>query len=191
MSKYLFQQSFFIIRFRYYTKCVHFFRKKWYSLLGMKIGKQIQLGKIVVNWPHQISLGDNCILEHNIHFKFDGIWQQGPSIILRENVFVGTGCEFNISKSIHIGKYSMIASGCKFIDHDHGTALNESMNVQRPVLGAIVIGDEVWMGVNCVVLKGVTIGRGAVVAAGSVVIKDVGEYEIVGGVPAKLLKKRI
>jgi acetyltransferase-like isoleucine patch superfamily enzyme len=159
--------------------------------MGMKIGKNSQISSLVVNWPHQVSLGNNCILEHNIHIKFDGIWQHGPSIIMQDDVFIGTGCEFNISKRIEIGQQAMIASGCKFIDHDHGTALTESMNVQRPIMAAIKIGEEVWMGVNCVVLKGVTIGKGAVVAAGSVVIKDVGPYEIVGGVPAKLIKKRV
>ena len=188
--KYLLQQGFFILRFRYRSAFVSWFRKCWYTFLGMKIGKGTMLPLLDVNWPHQIRLGDNCVLEQGINFKFDGIWKEGPSIIIEDGVFIGNNCEFNISEGIKIGKNAMIASGCKFIDHDHGTALSESMNVQRPVIGSIVLEDGVWLGVNCVVLKGVTIETGAVIAAGSVVVKNVGAYEIFGGVPAKLLKKR-
>jgi acetyltransferase-like isoleucine patch superfamily enzyme len=64
------------------------------------------------------------------------------------------------------------------------------MNTQKPLIDAIEIGEEVWFGVNVVVLKGVKVGKGAVIAAGSVVLGNIGEYEIFGGVPAKLLKKR-
>lgn len=54
----------------------------------------------------------------------------------------------------------------------------------------VIIGNDVWVGANVVVLPGVHIGDGAVIAAGAVVNKDVGDYEIVGGVPARLIKKR-
>ena len=53
-----------------------------------------------------------------------------------------------------------------------------------------MIKDYAWLGVGCTVLQGVTIGRGAVVAAGAVVTKDVGDYEIVGGIPAKKIGTR-
>ena len=56
--------------------------------------------------------------------------------------------------------------------------------------GKIVIADDVWIGTNAIVLSGVTIGQGAVIAAGSVVVKDVEPYAIVGGNPAKLIKYR-
>ncbi|GAB3932153.1 hypothetical protein GCM10028827_30120 [Mucilaginibacter myungsuensis] len=54
----------------------------------------------------------------------------------------------------------------------------------------VSIGNDVWIGSNAIIMDGVTIGNGAVIAANSVVTKDVGDYEIVGGVPAKLIKKR-
>lgn len=56
--------------------------------------------------------------------------------------------------------------------------------------GKIVINDDVWIGINCTIMSGVTIGKGAIIAAGSVVTKDVDEYSIVGGNPAKLIKYR-
>lgn len=54
----------------------------------------------------------------------------------------------------------------------------------------VVIEEDVWCGANVTILKGVTIGRGSVIAAGAVVTKNVGEYEIWGGVPAKKIKNR-
>jgi acetyltransferase-like isoleucine patch superfamily enzyme len=184
------QRAYFIIHFRFYDKCLSFFRRAFYRCLGMKIGNGTQLPKIYTNWPHQVFLGNKCVLESHINFKFDGIWKEGHSIIINDGVFLGNNCEFNICNRIDIGKNTMIASGCKFIDHDHGTSLGEMMNIQKPLIAPIWIGQEVWIGVNCIVLKGVRIGRGAVIAAGSVVLKDVGEFEIVGGVPAKFIKMR-
>lgn len=57
--------------------------------------------------------------------------------------------------------------------------------------GAVIIEDEVWLGANSIILSGVTIGKGAIVAAGSVVTKDVPPYTIVGGNPAKFIKNRV
>ncbi|RYE17040.1 MAG: acyltransferase, partial [Sphingobacteriales bacterium] len=54
----------------------------------------------------------------------------------------------------------------------------------------IIIEDDCWIGTNSVVLAGVTVGRGSVIAAGSVVTKDVPPYSVVAGVPAKIIKKR-
>ena len=58
------------------------------------------------------------------------------------------------------------------------------------VLRAIAVGDDVWIGANAVVTCGVTIGRGAIVGAGAVVTRDVAEYAVVGGVPARLIRMR-
>ena len=54
----------------------------------------------------------------------------------------------------------------------------------------VVIGDDVWIGGNCMIMAGVTIGEGAVIAGGAVVTKDVEPYSIVGGIPARLIRYR-
>lgn len=64
--------------------------------------------------------------------------------------------------------------------------IREQGEEERPV----VVGDDVWIGANVVILPGVEIKRGAVIAAGAVVTKDVGELEIVGGVPARVIGRR-
>jgi len=173
---YLIQQSLFKIRFRYVQRCVSFIRKKYYSLYGMQVGKKTFLPEIYTNWPHKIIIGDNCIVEHCIHFKHDGIWSEGASICIGNNIFLGFGSEFNIRKLITIGDNTLIASGCKFIDHDHGISVSELMSGQNGIEKPIKIGTDVWLGCNVIVLKGVEIGNGAIVAAGAVVTKSVPPY---------------
>ena len=108
-------------------------------------------------------------------------------------------------KNIHIGKQVFINMGCKFQDQggifiDDGVlighnvvlaTLNHAMRPERrgDMLPApIHIGKRVWIGSNAAVLPGVTIGDGAIVAAGAVVTRDVPENTIVGGVPARVLR---
>jgi acetyltransferase-like isoleucine patch superfamily enzyme len=139
-----------------------------------------------------VSLGVGCNLEHNIYFKYDGIWAPGPSIVIGNNVFIGAACEFNIRSKITIADDCLIASGCRFIDHDHDiTRRDVPMIAQVECEEApITIADDVWLGVNVIVLKGVTIGRGAIVGAAAVVTRDIGPYEIWAGVPARKIAER-
>lgn len=160
-------------------------------MLGMKIGSNIKLPSIRVTWPNQVALGNGCKLEEDIYFKFSGIWKTGHAIQIGNGTFIGVGSEFNIKKGIVIGNDCLIASGCRFIDHDHGIAkVEQPIRFQSSVDGPIKIGNNVWIGCNVVVLKGVVISDGAVIAAGAVVNKNVGPNEIWGGVPAKKLSER-
>lgn len=134
----------------------------------------------------------NCVLEREIFFTYDGIWQRGPSIIIDNQCCVGRHVEFNIRQCI-IGDYCLMASGCKFIDLDHGySRRNMLMCIQAE--GAelpIVLEEDVWIGVNVIVLKGATVGRGAIVAAGSVVTKSIPSCEIWAGIPPHNISQRL
>lgn len=165
-------------------------RKIWWSWLGANFGSGTNISKLEMTWPHQVRVGSQCILEDEIYFKFDGIWQPGPSIVLGDRVFLGRGCEFNVRQRVQIGDDCLIASGCKFIDHDHGIAFGHPMNRQHGTEAPIVLADDVWLGCNVVVLKEVTIGRGAVVGAGAIVTKSIPPMEIWGGVPARKIGER-
>lgn len=186
----LLQQGVFKLRTEYISNISGYFRKLYYSIQGMKIGKRVSMSRILVTWPHQILLKDDCILEHDVFFKYSSYWKKGQSIVVGERVFIGNHCEFNISKSIQIGNDTNIASGCKFIDHNHGIKLGELIGGQECVEGDIIIGEGVWLGFNVIVLKSVTIGDGAVVAAGAVVTKPIPPYEVWAGVPAKKIGDR-
>ena len=161
-------------------------RTQWLRICGAKIGKRTLVPNVFVTWPNQVKIGNHCILEPDIFFKFDGIWSPGPSILIDDGVFIGRGCEFNIRKRISVGQGSAIASGCKFIDHEHdisGARIDEAEGLERE----IIIGKNVLIGVNSIVLIGVSIGDSSVIGAGSVVTKSVPAFEIWAGVPARRL----
>jgi acetyltransferase-like isoleucine patch superfamily enzyme len=160
-----------------------------FQLAGMHIGRQTRLGRLKIVWPHQVSLGSKCILEDDVVLKFDGLWQPGFAIQIGDGCFIGRGVEFNISKGITIGHRCAIASGCKFVDHDHGIT-GERIDEQPGIAKKITIGNDVWLGANVIILKGVTIGNSAVVGAGSVVTKTIPEREVWAGVPAKRIGAR-
>src|ERR1700712_1653640 len=173
----------FVFRFRrhYLPLTLSALRACYWRVLGMSIGPEVRLGRIVVTWPHKISLEERCSLEDGIYFNAAGGYSAGIAICIGAGTFIGTGSEFNAIESIRIGQNCLIASGSRFIDHNHGTELGTPMKLQPEVSAAIVVGSDVWIGANCVVLKGVTIGDGAIVAAGSIVTKSVEAYTIVGG----------
>jgi acetyltransferase-like isoleucine patch superfamily enzyme len=180
----------FVLRFRYYNRIISMINRWRYVAMGMKVGNGTGLPKIYITWPHQVALGSRCRLEHDIVFKYDGIWRPGPKINIGNNVFIGYGSEFNIRVGIEIGNDCLIASGSKFIDHDHGIDKNELMRKQHGPESSIKIADDVWIGCNVTVLKGVEIGKGAVVGANAVVTKSIPSYEIWAGVPAKKIGSR-
>ena len=161
-----------------------------YRILGMRIGSNTAMAVPDVSWPHQVSIGSGCILEKGISLKFDGIWKPGPSIVIGNHVFLGRDTEFNIRAGITVGSNSLIAGGCRFIDHDHGTSTHRLIRSQAGPESPIIIGEDVWLGADVIVLKGVVIHRGSVIAAGSVVTSDVPPGEIWAGIPARKISER-
>jgi acetyltransferase-like isoleucine patch superfamily enzyme len=98
-------------------------RVAYWSLQGMRIGNKTSFSTLHVAWPHQVSIGKECRIEHDVYFHFDGIYRPGPSILIGGGCFIGAGGEFNITERIEIGNHCQIASGSRFIDHNHGTVL--------------------------------------------------------------------
>nr|WP_247232488.1 acyltransferase [Telluribacter sp. SYSU D00476] len=111
---------------------------------------------------------------------------KGARIVIGEGTFINTGSILSARHLIQIGRNCQIANQVIIMDNDfHGTA---NRHVE-PTPEAVILEDNVWLATRCMVLKGVRIGEGAVVAAGAVVTKDVPPYTMVGGVPAKVIKK--
>ena len=186
-----FRKLLFRFRWHYLLLLGSALRAFYWRSLGMHIGKGTRLLKIRVTWPHRITIGASCNLEHEIYFKVAGGYQNKVSIVIGDGCFIGSFCEFNVIDSLVIGPSTLIASGTRFIDHDHGKTLGSPMKDQPEQSACIIVGSDVWIGVNCVVLKGVVIGSGAIVAAGSVVTRDVPPMAIVGGIPARILRYRL
>lgn len=93
--------------------------------------------------------------------------------------------------SIQIGQRVEIAPNCAFYPYNHGTRASEPIRTQPCVTkGGIRVGDDAWLGYGVVVLDGVSIGKGAVIGAGSVVTSDIPDNAIASGVPARVVKAR-
>ncbi|MEC7770003.1 MAG: acyltransferase [Bacteroidota bacterium] len=130
-------------------------------------------------------------LDRRAKINHDVILQGSGKIVLGENSFIGSFSVIGANESVVIGKNVMIAQGVSIRDTDHNfDDLHKPMLNQGIKTKPILIKDNVWIGYGAVITKGVTIHSGAIVAANAVVTKDVPKNTIVGGVPAKILKRR-
>lgn len=119
--------------------------------------------------------------------------RNAQNIYLGNNVRITMDCCIWAEKNskITMGDDVLVGPGVKMFCGNHGTKLNGTpMTYQDREEKDIIIGNDVWIGANSVVTSGVTIENGAIVAAGAVVTKNVPPYTIVGGSPAKEIKKR-
>ena len=125
---------------------------------------------------------------------YPGVWvtvSPGCLLDIGEDVDLAFGVIITASGGVTIGDRTLIGYRSQILSSNHkmpaGRArIFEAGYERKPV----VIENDVWIGAGCLILPGVTIGKGAVVAAGSVVSKSVEPFTIVGGIPAKFIKKR-
>ncbi len=113
------------------------------------------------------------------------------SITLGHHVQFGPGCV--IECGVTVGNYVLFARNVAIVgrnDHNIDVIGKEIWNSGRGDSGLVTIGNDVWLGHGAIILSGVKIGDGAVVAAGAVVTKEVPPYAVVGGNPAKVIKMR-
>lgn len=133
--------------------------------------------------------GRNVLFDPDGHYSF-------ATIEVGDDVFIGPGAFLVASEShIRIGKKVMLGPNVTVLGGNHRSdVLGQYMadvRAKRPEddLG-VTIEDDVWVGAGAIILHGVSIGRGAIVAAGAVVTRSVPPYVIVGGCPAKVLRRR-
>jgi len=127
--------------------------------------------------------GKNAYFEEKVYIGSPGKVQIGLDCQINENVFI---------QNANIGDYVMIAPNVSLISNTH---ITDNVKIPMALQGklknlTITVEDDVWLGRNVVVLPGIRIGKGSIVAAGAIVTKDVLPFSVVGGVPAKLLKYR-
>ena len=134
----------------------------------------------------EVHLGNHCRLGRDVFFETGG----SGSITIGEHARLNAGTTVVSYAKVTIGGNCLIGEYVSIRDANHGTALSAPMRSQPHDAAQISIGDDVWIGRGVCILKGVTIGDGAVIAANSVVTKDVPAKAIVGGVPARVIKER-
>ena len=110
----------------------------------------------------------------------------GKNIHIGRRVFINSGCRFQDQGGIYIGDDVLVGHNCVIATINH---LEDPESRGDMVSLPVHICNKVWIGANVTILPGVTVGEGAIVAAGAVVTKDVEARSVVGGVPAKLLKR--
>jgi acetyltransferase-like isoleucine patch superfamily enzyme len=140
------------------------------------------------NWG-DIRLGANCSLDRGVTLLCSGP-ETGDKIQIGRDTYINRGTMLDAHNKIWMGERVMVGPGCYITDSDHGMKLGQSVKEQPMVKGEVVIEDEAWIGAHACILKNVKIGRGAIVAAGAVVTKNVEANEIAKGVPAQKTGKR-
>jgi len=134
-----------------------------------------KIGGGIIAYPFHISGGNNISMPPTSNFGVES-------------------CLFTTRAKIVVGKYVMAGPKLTIITGDHhylpGRYIASITDDEKPAEcdADVVIEDDVWIGANVTILKGVHIGRSAIIAAGAVVTKDIPEFAIAGGVPAKVIK---
>ncbi len=160
----------------------------------VSVGTNLLLERLPYIQGHgRILVGDYAMFCGKSTLAFLNRWSDEPELWIGNSTFVGAGCSIAAGKSVRIGNHCLLASGVTISDYDgHPT----DAGLRRAGLPSppqsilpVVIGDDVWIGGGAVVLKGVTIGDRAIVAARAVVTKDVPPDVIVAGNPARIVKR--
>ena len=192
-----------------------FLRSKFFPVILGSVGKGTLFGRnIVFRHPQKINIGDNIILDDNLLIDAKGdvnrgiaikndvfvgrnsiLSCKGGDIIIGERSNIGANCYLFSSSKVRLGKDVIVAAFTYLIGG--GNYLLDKTDVQINLQydyegkGGVEIADNVWIGAHCVVLDGVKVGKGSVIAAGGIVKESVDEMSIIGGVPAKILKNRV
>jgi len=166
-------------------------RLAWYRLLGMRLIGDVHLRKIRVprNF-HDIEIHAGTYLDDYVVLIVSGPADDHPKIR------IGKSCGFNrftiidASECIDIGDFTRVGPHCYITDHDHGMSASERIMDQPLRSKPTRIGRDCWLGASVKVLKGVQIGDGAIIGAGSVVTRDIPPGAIAVGCPARVIGAR-
>jgi len=157
---------------------------------GLTIGDYCQinaLSKEGIEFGNNVSLGSGTIIECT-----GVIRELGEKLVIGNYVGFAQNCFIEVRGKITIGDNCIFASGVNMAAENHNyTNCEIPIRQQGATRKGIVINKDCWIGTKAIILDGVHIGEGSIIAAGAVVNKDIPPYSIVGGVPAKIIKSRI
>jgi acetyltransferase-like isoleucine patch superfamily enzyme len=140
-----------------------------------------------------VKIGDNVTIRKNSIIDCTGVIRElGEGIIIGNNVGISQNAFIQVRGMVEIGSNIMFGPGVSIFSENHDFSDTQKLLMEQPVnRKGVKLCDNVWVGANTTILDGVVIGEGAIIAAGSVVTKNVPPNCVVGGVPAKIIKERI
>jgi len=162
-------------------------------MFGVKYGKDIRGNRVFLKNKGKITIGNRVNLNS---YPGGETYRTGlqthceESVISINNDCILNGIMIHCRTSVSIGRFCLFGPGSKIVDNDsHRISTDIKERRKAPNGAPVVIEDNVWVGMNSSILKGVTIGKNSIVAAHSVVTKAVPENVLVAGIPAKVIKK--
>jgi acetyltransferase-like isoleucine patch superfamily enzyme len=168
----------------------YFFWKFVLKINGGHIGKNVKIYEGVKLASHKecpIHIGDDVSIEKGVILSTS----DKGKISIGNNVYIGEYSVLTSNKEVEIGNNVLISPHNDIVDFNHiYKDVNNPVNLQGIVAKKITIREDVWLGSGSKVLMGVTIGRGAIIGAGSVVTRDIPPYHVVVGNPARTIKVR-
>jgi acetyltransferase-like isoleucine patch superfamily enzyme len=137
--------------------------------------------------PENIIIGSNVYIGHRTILK--GYYKN--SMTIGSGTWIGQNCFFHSAGGLHIGNNVGIGPGVQILTSQHETGNKNKAIIRAPLqFKPVSIGSDSDIGMGAMILPGVTIGKGAMIGAGSVVTRDVPDYAVVAGSPAKLIRYR-
>lgn len=141
-------------------------------------------------FPSIFAMGENSkVIVHDSFAIYSGsrIYVNNNATLLLGSGYINNNLNLSCFSRIEIGHNVVISENVSIRDSDNHNILNATHEKTKP----IIIGNQVWIGMNVTILKGITIGDGAIIAAGTVVNKDVPPNCLAGGIPVKVLKTNV
>lgn len=185
-------------------------RSRLYPKLLKRCGRGVVFGlNTILRHPNKIELGDNVVVDDNCLLDAKGTDNAGITIgdnvfigrntilsskngdiILGDRVNIGFNCEIFSGSRVEVGAGTLMAAYTYLIGGDHVADLDEDIVHSGSTSQGITVGEDSWFGAGAKVLDGVKIGAHSIIGTGAVVTKDIPEYSIAVGLPAKVVRDR-
>ncbi|MNX71026.1 putative acetyltransferase [compost metagenome] len=168
------------------------YRAMLFRLRGVRLGRRpcLEARIELLHRAECIELADGVSVETGVKLTVSNLCTEARALVVGTNSFIGRFSQITARQSVSIGANVMIAPFCYITETNHGMDPGRPMQEQASTWAGIRIEDDVWLGNGCTVLPGVTIGKGAVIGANSVVTHDIPPMAIAVGSPARVIKYR-
>lgn len=190
----------------------YFLRRKCYRRLFRSAGSGLIIGRgVTIRHPGKITLGHRVAVDDNAMLDASGLGSEGITIhdevvvsrncmvqakigstTIGERTEVGANSIISSISRVEIGKFGLIGPNCLIGGGHYKTERTgiPMMDMGWSSRGPLVVGDDVWLGTGVVILDGVRVGRGCIIGAGAVVSKDLPDYAVAMGLPARIVRYR-